>query len=534
MTQQRLWRSTCPQCGAPVELRAADTAVAVCGFCRSTLARDGEALRRMGSAAEVFEDYSSLQLGASGTWNGRAFTVIGRLQWRTADASWNEWHMLLDEDGGDAPARRAWLSEDNGRYVIAVDAPVPADVPNVGDAARVRDALLDWRAGTVQTIGGRPWSVASVVAARIAAAQGELTQVPTIDEAVTVVDLRDPVGRVATLAAGARRVSWSIGESVELATLALQGLRDTSQQQATTRGVECPSCGTALKITLDTTKSIACHQCKAIVDLSQGVGGDMAFSKQAASRVASTGALAKPLIPLGSTGDLELDGAKTTWQVVGYQVREEVDAEDFEPPWTEYLLYSRAVGFAFLVHSGEGWSWAVPIAGVPTVAGSHAKWQDRSYTKRYEYESKTSWVLGEFYWNVQRDQRTRHADYAGGPRRLNREQQGQEVTWSEGRTIPATAVAKAFGVALVSDVAGDVKPLALSSAIGVRAVVIIVIVLVLLTLLLSTCSRDRCGPTRNAYGSSSVEYQQCLNSSRSSRTGGSTWGGSGGSSGGHK
>ena len=63
---------------------------------------------------------------------------------------------------------------------------------------------------------------------------------------------------------------------------------------------------------------------------------------------------------------------------------------------------------------------------------------------------------------------------------------------------------------------------------------IIVIVLVLLTLLLSTCSRDRCGPTRNAYGASSLEYQQCLNTSRSSRTSGGAWGGSGSSGGSHK
>ncbi len=544
MTTQRLWRSTCPQCGAPVELRSAATPVAVCSFCRSTLARDGDALRRMGSSAELFEDYSTLQLGASGTWRKRPFTLIGRLQWRTADASWNEWQVLFDnaaeadaESSADSALRaaRGWLSEDNGRYVMAIDGAVPAELSALvpaaqHDPAAASDALLKWAPGQQHTLGGQPWSVASVVVARIAAAEGELAQLPAFDQPVTIVDLRNPRGFVATLAAGGRGLSWSTGESVALASLALTGLRDIAAQDAAMRGVTCPSCGTPLQIKLDSTKSIACHQCRAIVDVSQGVGGDLAFAKQAAAR----DVLAQPLIPLGSTGALLLDETRATWQVVGYLVRQELDADDVEPPWTEYLLYSRAVGFAFLVNASEGWSWAVPLTGVPVVAGSKAAWQNRSYSKRYEYDSKVSYVLGEFYWNVQRNHTTRHADYASGPRRLNREQQADEVTWSEGRTIAAPVVAAAFGVQGIADerrvALGDVRPAA-SGSLSPGLVVALVITLVLIMLVLRSCDRERCDQLATTYGGASVEYQQCLNRNRARASGGS-WGGSSG--GGHK
>ena len=46
-TTQRAWRAACPNCGAPVEFASAASASAVCSFCRSTLLREGDALRRI-------------------------------------------------------------------------------------------------------------------------------------------------------------------------------------------------------------------------------------------------------------------------------------------------------------------------------------------------------------------------------------------------------------------------------------------------------------------------------------------------------
>jgi hypothetical protein len=557
VTTQRAWRSTCPQCGAPVELRSAATPVAVCGFCKSTLARDGESLRRMGAAAEVFEDYSPLQLGATGRFDDLPFTVIGRLQWRTADAAWNEWHVLF-EDGEDAPGgegdqgRRsggatpsqpggapahtqqrpayAWLSEDNGRYVVAVDGTPPDGVPHVDNAESAAAILRAWQPGQSYTIAGRPWSVASVAVARVAAAQGELPRVPRIDEPVVVVELRNPAGQVATIAAGARSgVTWSVGTRVELAALALQGLRDISTGTAATRGAECPSCGAALSIKLDTTKSIACHQCKAVVDVSQGVGGDLGFRQQAALRTRS----AEPWIALGSTCKVALDGAPATWQVVGYQVRQTIEDDD-RSTWIEYLLYSHGVGFAFLVDASEGWSYAVPITGVPTVAGLRARWQGRDYMQREAYKSKTIYVLGEFYWSVQRDQITHHIDYASASYRLNRELQGepgsQEVTWSVGRALRAADIASAFGLAPMPRTAtGDVQPIG-----NWMIILFIVVTLLIMMALLDSCDRDRCDSQRARFGESSLEYRQCLQGSGGARSGGGSWGSGGGWGGGHK
>ena len=139
---QRAYRAACPNCGAPVDFASAASASAVCSFCRSTLVRDGDALRRIGLSAELFDDHSPLQLGAQGTRQGMGFTLVGRLQYGYDGGTWNEWHALFDN------GRSAWLSEDNGAYVIAFDGPQPSDAPTMDGLRAGQRVLADGRAWT--------------------------------------------------------------------------------------------------------------------------------------------------------------------------------------------------------------------------------------------------------------------------------------------------------------------------------------------------------------------------------------------------
>jgi len=526
---QRRWRAACPNCGAPVEFASAASPVAVCSFCRSTLAREGEALRRIGVSAELFDDHSPLQLGAAGRWQGEAFVVVGRLQLGYAQGRWNEWHVLFDN------GRSAWLAEDNGRYVMSFAQEVPADLP----------ALRDLLPGAVLALQGRRWQVASTVDARIEAAQGELPAEPRLQGELRVVELRsadDAVGSLEFAAGGpgpdAPAPAWSIGRPVELTELALTGLREESEGALGARGVECPSCGTALEIRLDSTRSIVCHQCHAVVDLSQGVGGDLAHYQQEGGFAEGGG----PQIPLGATGRLALGGETRDWQVVGYVERceEPEDADDDVVFWREYLLYAREVGFAFLVDADNGWSWMVPLAGAPEERGHFARWKGRDYERLARYSSRITWVMGEFYWRLQRDERILVADYASGPRRLSREQAGSEVTWSEGAELSVSTVLEAFGLKTATGLAPGRETLPFKADPHGRSlfvsILLVVVGIVIVMVLLRACARDECDSVRETFGASSVEYEQCRQrgSRYTSSTSGGSYGGGWGGGGGHK
>src|SRR5450830_1505142 len=98
---QRVYRALCPGCGAPLNFSSAQSTHAVCGYCQSTVVREGEVLQRLGKMAELFDDHSPLQLQASGTWRRQAFTLIGRLQYKYPEGTWSEWVAVLT-DGSNA------------------------------------------------------------------------------------------------------------------------------------------------------------------------------------------------------------------------------------------------------------------------------------------------------------------------------------------------------------------------------------------------------------------------------------------------
>ena len=149
-----------------------------------------------------------------------------------------------------------------------------------------------------------------------------------------------------------------------------------------------------------------------MVDVSQGVGGDLAHYAQDTPHIEG----GEPQLPLGATAALALGGPPKPWQVVGYAERCEIpdDPDDEQVFWREYLLYNRSEGFAFLVDAEDGWSWAVPITGAPQVSGDTARWRNDSYRKLYAYTGAITYVLGEFYWKLERGERTANVDYASG------------------------------------------------------------------------------------------------------------------------
>lgn len=493
--------------------------------------RDGEALRRIGVSAELFDDHSPLQIGAAGRHMGSAFQVVGRQQIGYAGGSWNEWHVLFDSGGSGtdgAPQRSGWLSEDNGAYVMSFEAALSGAPP-------VLDAL---QPGQPVNLGGSAWSVASTVRAQVLAAEGELPRPPRGDGAeFTVVDLRNTAGEVGTLdGSDPARLSWSVGRSVRLVELQMSGLRESGEKTLTGRGIQCPSCGTALSIQLASTQSIVCTQCRAVVDLSRGVGQDLQHFDQAKPQ-------REPQLPLGSVGVLKLGAEPLPWQVVGYSEHREIDTEPGEPgsSWREYLLYQREEGFTFLVDAEDGWSWARPIAGVPQVRNDSATWRGDTYRALYSYNSTVTHVQGEFYWRLQRGARTRHTDYAVGSKRLNCErslgeraqaaaakakgqqrpagQSAAEITWSAGEAVEAAAVAKAFALdaGQARAIQRDVSPLS-ATAPKLRLWLIVAVVLLVLVVpaLLNSCQDSECDKVRNNFGQASAEYQQCVRNAGSS------------------
>ena len=460
--------------------------------------RNGDVLSRLGKMAELFDDHSPLQLLATGSWNQRAFTLVGRLQYKYAQGTWTEWQLLF------ANGDHALLSEDNGAYVLmqGLQAQAPIAAPAM------------YRVGRTTAINGKSFSVASNESVALLSAQGELPKLPALGQAFSMVDLRAADGEVVSIDFSSHPPALYSGRSVALELLGLQGLRDESVRPETGRQLSCPNCGAQVRLALPDSKSVSCSACNCIIDLTQGVGSELRHALQDEP--------VKPLIALGKTGQLQ----GTDWQVVGYQHRMGQDPGDPDEQfgWEEYLLFNRKRGFAFLVDASDGWSMVRPATGAPVVSnnGQNATYLGTRYQLKESYNAETNYVAGEFYWQVQRGQRSSNRDYSNGRNILSMEQSPNELTWSVGSAIESDAVAKAFGLEGSRDLLkrSDVSPVSAAKGMGLAAVVTILLFVILLLFLLGRCSA--CDPA----------LEDCATSYGSRSAGGAYGGYSGG--GGHK
>jgi DNA-directed RNA polymerase subunit RPC12/RpoP len=429
-SHQRAYRAACPGCGAPVEFRSAQSSHAVCGYCQSTVLRQGEVLSRIGKMAELFDDHSPLLLGASGKRDGVGFTLIGRLQYKSPAGIWTEW-LVLQEDG-----TQAVLGEDNGAYVFAKPAQTDRALP---EAAA-------FRVGATTAIGGKSFSVASNVQVALVSAQGELPRLPKLGESFSVVELRSDDGEVLSIEFSSKPPLLYRGRAVLLEDLSLAGLAQESAREEKGRQFACPNCGAPVTAKLAASKSISCAACNSLIDLSSGIGGELLHATQEEP--------VTPLIALGSMAQLQ----GQSWQVVGFQHRmghepgqghdadEDGDAGEEHFGWSEYLLYNSKRGFIFVVDAEDGWSVVKPVTGAPVLrqGGQSAQYLGTTYKLKYSYQAETTYATGEFYWRVSRGQKTYNSDFAHGANLLSREQGADEITWSSGRAVSADAIAQAF------------------------------------------------------------------------------------------
>jgi endogenous inhibitor of DNA gyrase (YacG/DUF329 family) len=482
---QRTYTAPCPGCGAPVAFRSAQSTHAVCGYCQSTVVRDGETLSRIGKMAELFDDHSPLQLLAQGRFQGRAFTLVGRLQFKSGSGAWTEWIALFD-DGSEAV-----LAEDNGAYVMALPASLERALPQAQQL----------RLGATTAVGGKPFTVAMNEDVALVSAQGELPKLPPLGKLFSMVELRSADNEVLSIDYGSEPPTLSKGRAVLLEELKLSGLREESTKESAGRQFACPSCGAQVEVRLADSKSITCRSCNSLIDLQQGIGGQLAHATQDEP--------VQPVIPLGSSGQLQ----GVHWQVVGFQHRlgTEPDDPDEHFGWDEYLLYNRKRGFCFLVDTTEGWSIVKPATGAPTLSQNlqTANYLGTTYQQQYAYKAETTYVAGEFYWPVERGHRTFNRDYAKGKSLLAMEETPKERTWSVGGKIESDTVAKAFGLEAKRDLLkrGDAGPTTGAGGLGCgcATLFLIVIAIIILLVLVKACDDGRpgTGGFRSSGGSSS-------------------------------
>jgi hypothetical protein len=113
-------------------------------------------------------------------------------------------------------------------------------------------------------------------------------------------------------------------------------------------------------------------------------------------------------------------------------------------------------------------------------------------------------VAGEFYWQVERGQKTFNRDFASGGALLSMERSANELTWSSGSKIDSGAVATAFKLDAKKDLfsRGDALPVSAASGMGCGTIILVIVVILFVLIMMSNCS----GGSSSGYRSSGGSY----------------------------
>ena len=204
-----------------------------------------------------------------------------------------------------------------------------------------------------------------------------------------------------------------------------------------TQALACPNCGAAIELrTMGHAFTVACASCGSVLDARDPSLAVLQEAQQRAGRV-------QPLIPLGTRGTLHGD----PWEAVGFMQRT-ITVEGTDYSWREYVLFNPYKGFRYLTEYDGHWNDVITLKTLPTEGrkGSRpvARVHDETFRHFQTARARTTFVLGEFPWEVRVGDTAETRDFIAPPRMLSAEQTGSEVTWSLGTYTPGAKLWQAF------------------------------------------------------------------------------------------
>lgn len=403
----------------------------VCEYCKTTILKDADSVKNFGKMSDVLEDYSPIQIGTSGVFAGRGFTVIGRIQLRYSAGRWNEWYVLFDD------GKTAWLGDSSGLYTLTIEKTGKTPLPLFENIVPAR----------IYPIVGKSWTAAEVRTADCTGGQGELPFKVGEGWQAKVADFRNGTSFLTLDYSDSADPTVYIGQAVTLEELKCQLLRDDDQVKTSAGkfkgkvdALACPSCGSSIQFLPGVTSNIICPSCRAQVDASGPTAEVLAAGKRMED--------VHLTLDLGALATI----SGRQYQIIGLMQR----IDDEGTVWAEYLLYSARAGFLWLIETDDGWARANVQTDWPIWAQEETATLGKdSYTKLYRYNSKVIFAAGAFNWRVNIDDKTEIVEFQNGQNKLAAEMTPDEITWSQSSPVGADQIRAWFGDAIKADKAGS-------------------------------------------------------------------------------
>jgi hypothetical protein len=205
------------------------------------------------------------------------------------------------------------------------------------------------------------------------------------------------------------------------------------------KSLNCPGCGAAITLrSFRQAVTVVCDHCHSILDAQDPKLQILQKFKAATDEY-------PPLIPLGTRGTIR----GTAYEVIGFQ-RRTIHVDGLPYSWGEYILFNPYKGFRYLTEYNGHWNDTSILRSLPTVndyvSPPTVTYLGETYRHFQTAKAGTTFVLGEFPWQVRVGQASDVSDYVSPPRVISSERTGKEITWSMGEYVSGADIWKSFGL----------------------------------------------------------------------------------------
>src|SRR5579859_7302305 len=203
------------------------------------------------------------------------------------------------------------------------------------------------------------------------------------------------------------------------------------------KSLNCPGCGASLTVrSFGNAVTIICNSCHSILDAQDP---KLKILQQFKAKTNED----PPLIPLGTRGKIR----GVLFEAIGFQ-RRTIQVEGISYSWHEYVLFNPTKGFRYLTEYDGHWNDVSILRALPDVSPGESSltYLGETYNHFQTASASTTFVLGEFPWQVRVAESVKVSDYISPPRVISSEGTANEVTWSMGEYITGRDLWKAFNL----------------------------------------------------------------------------------------
>ncbi|HNP47854.1 MAG TPA: DUF4178 domain-containing protein [Bacteroidia bacterium] len=418
---------TCASCGAMLNFRLGDSAAMICPKCRSFVHRS-VSVASVPKAAPVPEDMSVIRIGTTGTLEGKAFEIIGRIRYNYRRSFRNKWLMSF------ADGSSRYLMEGLGVYAVM-------ELENVNfSSSKVAQFKPKVEA---EFPGDKILYVEELEKVLEIHFDGELMSVShETPDFLTIYFTNNDLQCALMQIYSRTENEMFTGRLIEFEKFNFKNLRISGDQNKIYQGslpaplkLTCTRCSAEFQLfTHDQAKVCACPQCHAYFEYKKKTA---TFSEQQ-KRPED---VADPVLPVGSQGKLR----DTFYIVTGYAVKK--DAK-YNYHWVEYTLWNPVFGYAYLAEYNGHWNYLYQVDYFPRVVlkKDFVYTQERLFRVYNVYKAKTLYTEGEFSFDLYDADGTSYQEYISPPYMLTRELTHDELGWYLGEYIEPSEIKEAFDV----------------------------------------------------------------------------------------